>query len=88
MTKIEAARALIEARNRLLDAEAVARRTRDGYIENEKAYFAACKAARPCAEGDYPSNLLVDGTIIMPVEDWYDSKDGSRLTFHTVEVAK
>jgi hypothetical protein len=86
--KVAAARALLEARAELLQAQNTALRAEEVYRAAESAYFEACKAqGDETPYSDYPKNLLLDGMVIMPVEEWYDLAPGKRLTFHTVEVA-
>lgn len=83
MTKAQAARALLKARERHHQAIAAENVARNEYAEAERVYIEQFKESDAC-----PNNILVDGIVIMTSEDWYDVKPGSRLSFHTVEVAE
>jgi hypothetical protein len=79
MSRVELARALIEARDAHLLAIVKENEARQAYVYAEEAYLQGTR--------DEPaSNVLIDGTLIQACEEWWDAKKGTRLTFHAVEV--
>lgn len=74
-----AAKALLEARDALLAAQAAAQRAADTYKEAEKTYIGTF------SDGSV-HNVLVDSHhLVMPKDDWFEMLEGQRLEFHTVE---
>lgn len=87
MSRADAARKLIAERDASVAAQAAAHQAHRAFVEAERDYFQACKAESNDKPGsEYPTNLLIDTTLIMPVSEWYDVAEGKRLEFHTVEV--
>lgn len=83
-----AARALLDMREKLQAAQLAADAAKRAYIEAEQRFLDECGAVGVPGAVAYPPNLLVDGMLIMPVDDWYDAEAGRLFRFDTVEVAE
>jgi hypothetical protein len=85
--KLDAARALLQTRKAVSLAQFDLDKAKQDFHAAEEEYITlASDKNDPPAE--MPCNLLIDGTLIMPEESFYDHKPGKKLCYHTVEVAK
>lgn len=77
---IEAAQTLLKAREEMGLAALKQCVAEEAFREAEAAYIKAHGA------GEYPKNVLLGETLIMPRDEWYDLKEGTRFEYHTVQV--
>jgi hypothetical protein len=73
---------LLEARRALQTADSEALQARLRYEAAEEAYLKESPIG-----GTPPDNVVVGTTAIMVADEWYDLKPGTRLEFHSVEIA-
>ena len=79
---IQLARQLLQAREAKLAAQLALNEASSAYIDAETAFLEGmARAEREVG------NLVVDGVVILPTDDWMERKPGSvRVEFHTAEV--